>query len=312
MNYEHSTNINIYKQNVIFMVVSLITGTMKLISMESGNFKLDGGAMFGVVPKSLWQKVYPADQNNMCNLSLRLLYVEDEGRKILIDTGLGQKQDEKFFSYYYLNGDDSLEKSLYTAGIKKSDITDVILTHLHFDHCGGAVESFHGSKEYQTTFPNATYWCSNDQWLWSQKPNQREKASFLKENILPLSESGQLRFFNDNTGITSNIRIRLFHGHTVGLAVPVVKYYDRTIVYISDLIPTAAHVPLSWICGYDVQPLVTFREKQQFLTEALNNDYILFFEHDLYTVCCTLENTEKGIRVKYKAKSLDEMLSSSQ
>ncbi len=282
---------------------------MKLVSIETGNFKLDGGAMFGVVPKSLWHKVYPADENNMCNLSLRALYIDDGDRRIIIDTGLGQKQDEKFFGYYYLNGDHSLNKSLHQERINKKDITDVILTHLHFDHCGGAVEYHPENNTLQTTFPNATYWCSNDQWNWAMKPNQREKSSYLKENIIPLQDSGQLKLFEHDFDLTPNICIRLYNGHTKGLAVPFIQYLDHTIVYVADLIPTSAHVPLSWICGFDTQPLVSLEEKEQFLNEAFKNNYIMFFEHDVSTVCCTLQETEKGIRVKNSAGSIRELLS---
>ena len=282
---------------------------MRLVSIETGNFKLDGGAMFGVVPKSLWQKAYPADENNMCNLSLRSLYVEDDDRKILIDTGLGYKQNEKFFGYYYLNGKHSLDKSLRREGIDKSEITDVILTHLHFDHCGGAVEYDKRYKTFRTTFPNAKYWCSNVQWQWALKPNQREKSSYLKENILPLYDSGQLKLFEHDLDLTTNISIRLYNGHTKGLAVPFIRYHDHTIVYVADLIPTSAHVPLSWICGYDTQPLISLEEKEQFLNEAFKNNYILFFEHDIETVCCNLQKTEKGIRVKDSSKGIPELLS---
>ncbi len=281
---------------------------MNLHVIPTGNFKLDGGAMFGVVPKSLWQKVYPADENNMCNLSLRLLLLEDENRKIIIDTGLGDKQDEKFFSYYYLNGDDSLDKSLDTAGIKKEEITDVILTHLHFDHCGGAVETDTKNNRLKTTFPEATYWCSYDQWEWAVKPNHREKASYLKENIMPIQESGQLRLFQDGFNLTSSIRIRLFSGHSNGLAVPFINYRNRVVVFVADIIPTAAHIPLAWICGYDTQPLISLKEKETFLKEAVDNKYILFFEHDLYTSCCTLQQTQKGVRMKDKGNTPDELI----
>src|SRR4030042_2964880 len=253
----------INKQYTTFIVTSKVNNHMRLISIETGNFKLDGGAMFGVVPKSLWQKIYPADENNMCNLSLRALYIKDGNRKILIDVGLGKKQDEKFFGYYYLNGDDSLDKSLSKEGISKSDITDVILTHLHFDHCGGAVEYDEKNKTRQPTFPNATYWCSNDQWNWALKPNQREKSSYLNENIIPLRDSGQLHLFHREFNLTSNVSIRLYNGHSQGLVLPFIQYPDHTIVYVADLIPTSAHVPLSWICGYDTQPLVSLKEKEQ-------------------------------------------------
>ena len=270
---------------------------MILHKIETGNFKLDGGAMFGVVPKSLWQKVYPADENNMCNLSLRLLLIKDGDRKILIDTGLGNKQDEKFFSYYFLNGNDSLEKSLNELNIKKADITDVILTHLHFDHCGGSVEKGEDGH-LKAAFPNASFWCSSGQWDWAMKPNPREKASFLKENIMPLMESHQLKLFDQPVNVTPNITVNLYNGHTQGLSVPFIRYGDKTIVYMADLIPTSAHIPSSWVCGYDTQPLVSMKEREAFLSEALDNNYILFFEHDLYVECCNLHRTEKGIRIK--------------
>lgn len=281
---------------------------MILHTILAGNFKLDGGAMFGVVPKSLWQKVYSADENNMCNLSLRLLLIEEGKRIILIDTGLGSKQDERFFGYYYLNGEDSLEKSLHTAGIKKDDITDVILTHLHFDHCGGAVEYDENSKFLKIAFRNATYWCSSGQWDWALSPNHREKASYLKENIIPIMESGQLKLFDNGFNITPNISIRLFNGHTNGLAVPFVNYHGRTIVFVADIIPTSAHIPLPWICGYDTRPLLSLEEKEAFLNEAVDNNFILFFEHDRYTTCCTLQKTEKGVRIKDRASNPDELL----
>ncbi len=271
---------------------------MKIQKIETGNFMLDGGAMFGVVPKSLWQKVYPANENNMCNLSLRLLLIEEGSRKILIDTGHGNKQDEKFFSYYNLNGEDTLDNSLQEAGVRKLDITDVILTHLHFDHSGGAIEYDSERKNLKTTFPNATYWCSDDQWNWAMNPNRRERASYFKENIIPIKDSGQLSLFKHNFHVTTSIEIRLYNGHTKGLAVPFIRYNDKTIVYVTDLIPTAAHIPLSWVCGFDIQPLISLNERDIFLDEAFTNNYILFFEHDFYTECCTLQKTEKGIRLK--------------
>ena len=281
---------------------------MMLHQIPTGNFKLDGGAMFGVVPKSLWQHAYPADENNMCNLSLRLLLIEDDDRKILVDTGLGKKQDEKFFGFYYLNGGDSLESSLQNAGIEKAELTDIILTHLHFDHCGGAIESGENKSNPRTAFPNAKYWCSRDQWEWAIKPNHREKASYLKENIDPLLESGQLRLFDNGFGLTPDISIRLFYGHTSGLAVPFIKYRGRIIVFVADVIPTSAHVPLAWICGYDTRPLLSLEEKEAFLNEAVDNNYILFFEHDLYTPCCTLQMTPKGVRIKDRGNTPDDLI----
>jgi glyoxylase-like metal-dependent hydrolase (beta-lactamase superfamily II) len=278
-------------------LILLKKGKMKISKIETGNFMLDGGAMFGVVPKSLWQKAYPANENNMCNLALRSLYIEDGDRKILCDVGLGKKQDEKFFGYYYLNGDDSLEKSIDLLGIHKEEITDVILSHLHFDHCGGAVE-YDDDRNFNLTFPNAIYWCSKQQWEWAMKPNLREKPSYLKENIIPLADSGKLKLFDSDLQVTSSIGIKLYNGHTQGLAVTYVAVNGRTIVYVADMIPTAAHIPSSWVCGFDTQPLVSFEERQRFLSEASEKNYILFFEHDRYTECCTVHNTEKGIRLK--------------
>ncbi len=265
---------------------------MKVHKIECGNFKLDGGAMFGVVPKSLWNKAYPADENNMCNLATRCLLVETTQKKVLIDTGLGDKQSEKFFSYYYLNGDDSLEKSLAQSGFRPEEITDVILTHLHFDHCGGAVKA--GGR---LAFPNATYWVSGPQWQWAMHPNQREKASFLLENLEPLEKSGQLRFVDSDTFFSKNIQLRFYHGHTEGLMVPFIDCESHTLVYVSDLIPTAAHIPASWVCGFDTRPLISMQERETFLQESLSNGWVLFFEHDIYHECCTLKATEKGIRM---------------
>ncbi|MBN2612785.1 MAG: MBL fold metallo-hydrolase [Bacteroidales bacterium] len=281
---------------------------MKIRLIPTGNFMLDGGAMFGVVPKSIWQKKYPADENNMCNLSMTLMLVEEDDRKILIDTGIGRKQDEKFFGYYFLNGDETLESSLARYGMDKENITDVILTHLHFDHCGGAAEYDSEKKIFHTTFPNAVYWCSNGQWEWAMKPNPREKASYLAENIMPIKESGQLRFFDNNFNFSKNIKIRLYNGHTNALAVPYINYGNRTVVFVADLLPTSAHVPLAWVCGYDTRPLLSFEEKNSFLNEAVENNYILFFEHDLYTPCCTLQHTDKGVRIKDTGNHPDELL----
>ena len=270
---------------------------MKLIKIETGNVKMDGGAMFGVVPKMLWNKVYPADKNNMCNLSMRCLLIDTGERKILIDTGIGNKQSEKFFSYYYLNGDDSLDKSLKNNGYSHEDITDVVLTHLHFDHCGGAV-SKRTENTYEPTFRNARYWISKPQWEWAMKPNQREKASFLKENMLPLEESGQLHFIGNDEEFPDNIEFIFTDGHTQGLTVPVIHYNGKKLVYVTDFIPTSAHVAASWVCGYDTQPLKSFEERNAFLKEAAENRYVLFFEHDIFTECCTVHQTEKGIRLE--------------
>jgi glyoxylase-like metal-dependent hydrolase (beta-lactamase superfamily II) len=270
---------------------------MKLYSIETGNFKLDGGAMFGVVPKCLWNKVYPADENNMCNLSIRCLLIESDDKLILIDAGLGKKQNEKFFSYYYLNGEESMENSLKAVGFEKKDITDVLLTHLHFDHCGGAIELYEETN-YRPAFPNASYWVSGSQWHWAMNPNQREKASYLIENFEPLERTGRLNFINQEGYFTSEISVRLFNGHTEGLLVPLINFYNKILVYVSDLFPTSAHIPLSWVCGFDTRPLVSMDERNKFLREAIQNNYCLFFEHDILTECCTLIETEKGIRMK--------------
>ena len=283
---------------------------MNLHAIETGNFKLDGGAMFGVIPKSLWHKVYPADENNLCNFSLRCLVAETNGRKILIDAGLGTKQNEKFFGYYFLSGSDSLEGSFHSSGLTKEEITDVILTHLHFDHCGGAVEYEPTTQSYRPAFPHATYWVSRDQWEWAMHPNPREQASYLKENMMPLMEKGCIRFIEGNTFLLPKVEIRLFYGHTAGLAIPLLHIdKDRTLVYTADLFPTIAHIPGSWVCGYDTKPLVSMKERSDFLAEAYEKRYTLFFEHDVNTECCTLKQTEKGIRAD-RLLTLKEFLNS--
>ncbi|MFN9493981.1 MAG: MBL fold metallo-hydrolase [Sphingobacteriales bacterium] len=280
---------------------------MKLYPINTGNFKLDGGAMFGVVPKSIWNKLNPADDSNLCNWAMRCLLIEDEDRLILVDNGIGNKQDEKFFSHYHLNGDDSLDKSLAALGIKHEDITDVILTHLHFDHCGGSIVRKNG--ELVTAFPNAKYWSNARHWKWATEPNAREKASFLKENILPIQESGQLHMIEVNekglTPFTKNISIRFAFGHTDAMMLPQINYNGRTYVYMADLLPAAAHVPLPYVMAYDMFPLKTLEEKRDFLEEATDNNYVLIFEHDPSIVCCTLERTEKGIRVKDKFENVE-------
>lgn len=277
---------------------------MKLYSIETELFKLDGGAMFGVVPKSIWNKLNPADENNLCTWAMRCLLIEDDNRLILIDNGLGNKQSEKFFSHYHLHGDATLEKSLSAKGFSKDDITDVILTHLHFDHCGGSVDR--DGDKLVTAFKNATYWSNQEHWNWAVYPNDREKASFLKENILPIQESGQLKFIEGvnneadeplgENSFNDNISIRFVNGHTQQMMLPQIKYKNKTIVYVADLLPSVHHIPMPYIMGYDMFPLTTLHEKKSFLTEALNNNYILFFEHDPKHECCTLKQTEKGIR----------------
>jgi glyoxylase-like metal-dependent hydrolase (beta-lactamase superfamily II) len=269
---------------------------MKLYSINTGYFKLDGGAMFGVVPKSMWQKLNVPDENNMCSWSMRCLLIEDGDRLIQVDNGMGNKQDAKFFGHYFLYGDDTLEKSLAKNGFSTDDITDVFLTHLHFDHCGGSIKK-EGDKLIPA-FKNATYWTNEDHWQWATNPNDREKASFLKENILPINESGQLKFINvaDGISFTENIKIRFVNGHTEAMMLPQIKYKDKTIVYMADLLPSVGHIPIPYIMAYDTRPLQTLQEKKSFLTEAQQNDYILFFEHDPLIECCSLQLTEKGIR----------------
>jgi glyoxylase-like metal-dependent hydrolase (beta-lactamase superfamily II) len=278
---------------------------MKLYSINTGFFKLDGGAMFGVVPKSIWNKINPADENNLCNWALRCMLVEEGNRLMLIDNGNGDKQDAKFFSHYHLHGDDTLERSLAKYGFKKEDITDVFLTHLHFDHCGGSI--VREGEKLVPAFKNATYWSNKKHWDWAVYPNDREKSSFLKENILPIEESGLLRFIdipegkNDKLGETvfsENISVRFVYGHTEAMMLPQINYKRRTIVFMADLLPSAGHIPLPYVMGYDMFPLTTLHEKKSFLKEALDKEYILFFEHDPVHECCTLKQTEKGIRPK--------------
>ncbi len=269
---------------------------MKLYSINTGYFKLDGGAMFGVVPKSMWQKLNPPDENNMCSWAMRCLLIEDGGRLILVDNGMGNKQDEKFFGHYYLHGDDTLENSLAKNGFSKDDITDVFLTHLHFDHCGGSIERNEG--KLIPAFKNATYWSNEKHWQWAIQPNDREKASFLKENILPIEESGKLKFFDvkDSISFTENIKVRFMYGHTEAMMLPQINYKDKTIVFMADLLPSVAHIPIPYVMAYDTKPLETLKEKKLFLKEALEKDYILFFEHDPQIECCTLQLTERGIK----------------
>ncbi len=271
---------------------------MKLFSVNAGYFKLDGGAMFGVVPKSMWQKLNPPDEKNLCNWAMRCLLIEDENRLILIDNGMGNKQDEKFFGHYYLNGDDTIEKSLSKYGFAKDDVTDVFLTHLHFDHCGGSIEK--SGNKLVPAFKNATYWSNEKHWEWATNPNDREKASFLKENILPIKESGKLKFIETKEGLefTENIKIRFVKGHTESMMLPQIKYKGKTIIFMADLLPSVAHIPVPYIMAYDTRPLETLREKKLFLSEAQKEDYILFFEHDPEIECCSLQLTEKGVRSK--------------
>ncbi|MBV8388738.1 MAG: MBL fold metallo-hydrolase [Mucilaginibacter sp.] len=271
---------------------------MKLHTIDTGFFKLDGGAMFGVVPKTIWNKTNPADENNLCTWAMRCLLVEDGNRLILIDTGIGDKQDAKFFSYYYLHGDASLNSSLAKLRFSVDDITDVFLTHLHFDHVGGAVKK--EGERLLPAFKNATYWSNQEHWDWAVNPNDREKASFLKENILPIQESGQLKFVGSQDGVQfmDGFDVRFVYGHTDAMMLPLISYKGRKILYMADLLPSVGHLPLPYVMAYDMFPLKTLNEKKIFLNEALEKEYILYFEHDPINECCTLQQTERGIRVK--------------
>lgn len=270
---------------------------MRLQTIHTGNFKLDGGAMFGVVPKSIWNRLNPADEQNMCNWAMRCLLVEDGNRLILIDNGIGDKQSEKFFGYYYLNGNQSLKKSLHAAGVDFGDITDVVLTHLHFDHCGGSVKWSTSKDRYEMTFPNATYWSHRDHWQHALHPNPREKASFLSENMIPIQESGQLKFVGNDLVISPNIDIILANGHTEKMMCPRIRHRQQTIIFCADMIPSAAHIPPHYVMAYDIRPLLSMEESQIFLEEAVRENYLLFFEHDLNYECGSVEKTEKGFKL---------------
>jgi glyoxylase-like metal-dependent hydrolase (beta-lactamase superfamily II) len=269
---------------------------MKLHVINTGFFKLDGGAMFGVVPKSIWNKTNPADTNNLCTWAMRCLLVEDGNRLTLIDNGIGDKQDAEFMSHYYLHGDDNLGKSLRQVGFAEPDVTDMFLTHLHFDHCGGGVR--YQAGKLSLTFPNATYWSNESHWQWATTPNAREKASFLTENILPMQASGQLKFVAaDDTAALSFASVFYASGHTDKMMIPKINYKGRTICYMADLLPSVGHIPLPYIMGYDTRPLLTLEEKQKFLQEAADLQYVLFLEHDPVNECCTVKHTDKGVRL---------------
>lgn len=274
---------------------------MKLHPIHTGNFKLDGGAMFGVVPKSLWSRTNPADENNLCTWAMRSLLIEDGERLMLIDCGIGDKQSEKFFSHYHLHGDDSLDASLTKLGFHRNDITDVFLTHLHFDHCGGAIAYDRKKEAYRPTFQNATYWSNEQHWKWATEPNPREKASFLKENILPIEESGQLKFIERSGDLSKEvfpgIDIFFADGHTDAQMIPLIQYEGRTLAFMADLLPSTGHIPLPYVMGYDTRPLLTLSEKERFLKRAADENFILFLEHDSVNECCTLKHTEKGVRL---------------
>lgn len=292
---------------------------MTLYPIETGNFKLDGGAMFGVVPKTIWQKTNPADERNLIDIAARSLLIEDGDRLILIDTGLGDKQSDKFFSYYYRWGNFSMDSSLAKHGFHRDDITDVFMTHLHFDHCGGSIQWNEDYTDYEPAFKNAVFWTNEDHWKWATHPNAREKASFLQENLLPMQESGQLKFvalapkgearsgkekFVANSEL--GFGILFVDGHTDKQMLPYIDYEGKKLVFMADLIPTVGHIPLPYVIGYDTRPLLTLAEKELFLKEAVENQYYLFFEHDAHNEICTLQATEKGVRLN-KTFTFDEV-----
>jgi len=269
------------------------------------NFKVDGGAMFGVVPKVLWSRVYSSNENNLIDLTLRSMVIETSGHVILIDTGWGDKQDEKFFRHVNLHGGEGLIEGLKNRGFKPEDITDVFLTHLHADHCGGGIKREEGGSDFELTFPKATYHVSRTQWEWAVKNNLREADSFLEENILPFGKSSKLNLVEEEGELFPGVSFMICYGHTPGLMIPLIKYKDKTLVYTGDLIPTVAHIPIIWNMSYDIESLKTIEEKQRLLNEALAGDYILVFQHDEHVECCNLEMTPKGIRAKDKFEFRD-------
>ena len=276
---------------------------MKLHPIQSGHFKLDGGAMFGVVPKSLWTRTNPADSNNMIDIAARCLLIEDGNRLTLIDTGMGHKQSDKFYGHYHMYGDDSLDKSLKTAGFSRDDITDVFMTHLHFDHCGGSIEYNKDRTVLQPAFKNAHFWSNKNHWKWATEPNRREVASFLKENILPMEECGQLKFTaipEDDILKNSKLGFDIFfaNGHTEKQMIPMIKHKGKTICFMADLLPTVGHLPLPFVMGFDTRPLLTLDEKERFLNMAADNDFYLFLQHDAHNEIITVKHTEKGVRLK--------------
>ncbi|MBX7125213.1 MAG: MBL fold metallo-hydrolase [Cyclobacteriaceae bacterium] len=268
---------------------------MKLSVINTGFFKLDGGAMFGVVPKSIWQKTNPADEQNLCTWAMRCLLVEVDKQLMLIDNGIGDKQDSKFFSHYHLSGSDSLVSSIRQAGYDTNEITDMFLTHLHFDHCGGGVRR----KEtgFEMVFHHARYWTNDEHWRWATEPNPREAASFLRDNILPMEESGHLHRLQKGQTPLAGVEIFYASGHTDKMMVPMIRYKEHTICFMADLLPSVGHIPLPYVMGYDTRPLLTLEEKKSFLHEAADRGYVLFFEHDPVNECCTVKHTEKGVRL---------------
>ncbi len=276
---------------------------MKIYPIEAGNFKLDGGGMFGVVPKTIWNKTNPADSNNLIDIAARCMLIEDGNRLILIDTGMGNKQSDKFFGYYSLWGDFSLDKSLAKYGFHRDDVTDVFMTHLHFDHCGGSVNWNKDKTGYEVAFKNATFWSNDNHWEWATKPNAREKASFLSENILPMQESGQLKFIDrpdSDFGFSKELEFDIYYvdGHTEKQMIPHINYNGKTIVFCADLLATAGHIPIPYVMGYDTRPLLTLPEKTKFLTTAAEKNHYLWLEHDAHNQIITVEQTEKGVRLK--------------
>ena len=275
---------------------------MHLYPINAGNFKLDGGAMFGVVPKSLWQRTNPADQNNMIDIAARCLLIEDGNRLILVDTGMGNKQSDKFYGYYFIWGNDTIDSSLRNFGFHRDDITDVFMTHLHFDHCGGSIQWNKNKTGYEPAFKNAHFWSNQDHWKWATEPNRREKASFLKENIIPMQDSGRLKFTSiptDHILKNSELGFDIFYanGHTDKQMIPMIKYKEKTICFMADLLPTAGHLPLPFVMGYDTRPLLTLDEKELFLNMAADLGYYLFLEHDAHNEIITVKHTEKGVRL---------------
>ena len=271
---------------------------MQLYTIDTGFFKLDGGGMFGAVPKVIWSKTNPSDENNLCSWAMRSLLIEDGSRLILIDNGIGDKQDDKFLKHYYLHGDVNLHSSLAKHGFSADDVTDVFLTHLHFDHCGGSVKWNKDRSGFEMAFKNAKYWSNADHWKWATEPNNREKASFLRENIIPIQEAGHLNFVENEKNIFHNFDALFVNGHTQAQMIPHITYKDKTIVFAADLLPSTGHIPLAYIMGYDTRPLLTLTEKEKFLKQAAQQEYVLFLQHDNYSECCTVEQTDRGVRLK--------------
>lgn len=271
---------------------------MQLYTIDTGFFKLDGGGMFGSVPKVIWSKTNPSDENNLCSWALRSLLIEDNGKLILIDNGIGDKQDDMFFKHYYLHGNSDLHSSLAKNGFSADDITDVFLTHLHFDHCGGSVKWNNNRTKLELTFKNAKYWSNEKHWKWATEPNVREKASFLKDNIIPIQESGHLNFVKKEENIFKNFDALFVNGHTESQMIPHITYKDKKIVFAADLLPSTGHIPLPYVMGYDTRPLITLSEKEIFLNNAAEQEYIIFLQHDYYNECCTVKKTDKGVRLK--------------